>query len=505
MVEVARPWLSEGPVCPVSRDGRVASMKVVDPGPDLTSDQLAERLLSERESQGLAWAARARLGYLVLGGVLAPLTRGSFTDLVFTEIVILFGVVLSFLILREAERGSRLTRAAMAGIVFDILAFFLLPISWYHAMPEGTPAVFVVKARADNIALVLAAVNALCLRPAYPLIVALAAALQRVACLAFALADPATQISWDPVENHLQGGLHPMFFVWDVLSIVIIGVVLAVLAGWARRTVRQAVATEAQNWQLREEQAQLVADAKVTGMSELVAGVAHELNTPLGAARSGFDSVRRAATKLAEGLSEDLGPTARARLRKRVLPALEASNEAAVQGLQRIASLMRSLRDFSRLDPSEAQPVDLHTGLDAAVDLIPPHLLVGVDLVRDYGQLPSIICRPAELNQVFMTVVTNACEAVAGRGRVVVRTRTHDGCALVEVEDDGCGIPPDRLAGLFEVGFGTKDRQRRIGLRLGLPIARRVLHQHGGSISIRSKVGEGTCLSMRLPLERRTG
>lgn len=458
-----------------------------------------DMLLREREARGLGWAARARLAYILLGAVLGPVTSSNQLELLFLFALIAVGTVMSLWVLREAKHQHRLMRAGTIGIAFDVLTCAVLPISWFHAQPGDAPAVFLLKARIDGIVLVLAAVNALSLRPLYPLIVTGAGALVRIGFLVVALQDPRTYITWDPLKTHLEGGLHPVFFVWEVLSVLIVGALLALLTAGARKTVRVAIQAEAQNWQLREQQAQLVADAKITGMGHLVAGVAHELNTPLGTARSSFDSLRRVAERLASALqASEIGEHDRRVLAERVLPAAASASQAGEEGLSRIASLMHSLRDFSRLDAAEAQRVDLHTGLDAAIELVPPYLRNGVELERDYQPLPRVACRPAELNQVFLTILTNALEAVAGKGRVTVRTRSDAGQAIVEVEDTGPGIARERLAELFEVGLTTKDR--RVGLRVGLPIARRVVHQHGGSIRVQSQPGRGTVMAICLPV-----
>jgi two-component system, NtrC family, sensor kinase len=246
--------------------------------------------------------------------------------------------------------------------------------------------------------------------------------------------------------------------------------------------------------ELRDTQAQLVQSEKMAALGDLVAGVAHEINTPLGAVASNTDLIRRALLKAKEA-SADTAQADKARgLLDRAVGMAQVSSDACA----RINEIVRSLRNFARLDEAERKRADLHEGLDSTLTLVAHLLKNRITVRRDYGQLPQVTCYPNQLNQVFLNVFVNAAQAIEGPGEIAVRTFARNGSAIVEISDTGCGIPPENLKRIFDPGFTTKGVG--VGTGLGLAICYRIIENHQGKIEADSVVGKGTTFRIVLPV-----
>ena len=161
--------------------------------------------------------------------------------------------------------------------------------------------------------------------------------------------------------------------------------------------------------------------------------------------------------------------------------------------------ILGSLRIFAHLDKAEVEEYDLHVGIDAALALLSHALRGRVEVERDYGDLPHVICRPDAINQVFMNLLENASTAIEGEGRISVRTRLLEGDQVELVfSDTGKGIKAENLQRVLEPGFTTKPRG--VGTGLGLAIVKSTIDDHGGSIELTSSVGEGTTFRLVLPV-----
>ncbi len=243
--------------------------------------------------------------------------------------------------------------------------------------------------------------------------------------------------------------------------------------------------------ELRQTQAQLVQSEKMAALGNLVAGLAHEINTPLGAITSNTDVVLRGLGKLAPDV-----PARRADVLRLVDDLLRTNAEAC----QRISAIVKNLKNFARLDEAEWKTADLREGMDSTLALV-EHLLRGrIEIVREYGEVPLIACHPGQLNQVFMNLLVNAIQAIEGPGAIRVRLAVDGRDLRVDVEDTGSGIAPEHLARVFDPGFTTKGVG--VGTGLGLAICHRIVAAHAGTITVRSQRGGGSTFSIRLPLER---
>jgi two-component system NtrC family sensor kinase len=258
--------------------------------------------------------------------------------------------------------------------------------------------------------------------------------------------------------------------------------------------------------ELRATQTQLVQSEKMAALGTLVAGVAHEINTPLGAVTSNTDLVARAMAKAKETTDAEQA----ARYLERAGAMIEVSREAC----RRIAEIVRSLRNFSRLDEAERKPADLHEGLDSTLTLAAHLMKNRITVHREYGTLPQVDCHANQLNQVFLNILTNAAHAIEGQGEITIRTRCDDdggqgsegsrvrgarGAVIVEISDTGSGIAPENIAKIFDPGFTTKGVG--VGTGLGLAICYRIVNDHHGKIEVESTLGRGTTFRVLLPVD----
>ena len=243
--------------------------------------------------------------------------------------------------------------------------------------------------------------------------------------------------------------------------------------------------------ELRETQAQLVQSAKMAALGTLVAGIAHDINTPLGAVISNTDLVLRGLARLTAEL-----PAERAGACGALTELLRINAEACA----RMSGIVKNLKTFARLDEAEWKTVDLRDGLESSLRLV-EHLHGGrIEIVRDYGDVPPIACHPGQLNQVFMNLIVNAIQAIDGPGTVTLRLAAADGGVRVDIEDTGSGIVPEHLPRIFDPGFTTKGVG--VGSGLGLSISHRIVTAHGGRIDVSSEPAAGSTFSIRLPLTR---
>lgn len=242
---------------------------------------------------------------------------------------------------------------------------------------------------------------------------------------------------------------------------------------------------------------ELINQAHLATLGTLVAGVAHELNTPLGAIHSNHDVIERALRKLKDILADEVvTPDELEQVRKivRAMDGVLTTNGIAVE---RMVKLVEGLGTFGRPDGAERDRVDLREGLEGTLTVL-AHVLEGIDVVRELDDIPRVECYPNRLNQVFMNLIHNAVQAMDAGGTLTVRSISEDDTVRIEIEDSGKGIPPDVVERIFDPGFTTKGR--RVGMGLGLAITRQIVDHHGGEISVESAVGQGTLFRIWLPV-----
>lgn len=256
--------------------------------------------------------------------------------------------------------------------------------------------------------------------------------------------------------------------------------------------------------ELAEMQAQLVQSERLALLGNLVAGIAHEVNTPVSVISSNADVSRRALAKISEQLNRQLKGDSNGTLPAidKTLELLTKNNDATVAAGQKISALIQRLKNFASLDEAEEQVIDIRKGLEDTLVLLRAKLPEGTKIVQVLNDIPPIYCFPQALNQVFMTLVSNAIDAIDDIGTVFVNTRAHDKWIIVEISDTGRGIPAEQLEKIFDVGFSRKNQT--VQMSVGLANAYNIIQKHNGQITATSKVGHGSQFTIRLPMTRRT-
>ncbi len=250
------------------------------------------------------------------------------------------------------------------------------------------------------------------------------------------------------------------------------------------------------NQELRQTQAQLVQSEKMAALGSLVAGIAHEINTPVGAICSMHDTLTRAVGKLKKEIAPDDGGDSKLQATIKVI---EDASEVIQSGSSRVTTIVRRLRSFARLDEAEMKRVDIHEGLEDTLILVHHELKYHVTVHRNYGDLPHVECYPARLNQVFLNLLVNARQAIEGDGDITITTSHRDDKVYIEIKDNGRGIPEEQVSKIFDPGFTTKGVG--VGTGLGLSICYQIIQDHKGEIIVGSKVGEGTTFTIVLPVD----
>ncbi|HPG24060.1 MAG TPA: ATP-binding protein [Myxococcota bacterium] len=243
--------------------------------------------------------------------------------------------------------------------------------------------------------------------------------------------------------------------------------------------------------ELQETQMQLMQAEKLKSLGQLVAGVAHELNNPIGFVHANLQLLDEFIAKLATIQEQGGDPT---QVRDAISKLLKRSRE----GTERVKQIVQDLRTFSRTDQAELQSAQLTDEIDRTLALMEPRFKNGIEVVRDYRPLPEVRCFPGQLNQVFLNLLMNACDVLEDGGTITIRTRPLADGVRIEFEDSGPGIPPEIASRIFDPFFTTKEVGKGTGL--GLSLSHGIIERHGGRIQLVSEPGHGALFRIELPL-----
>lgn len=249
---------------------------------------------------------------------------------------------------------------------------------------------------------------------------------------------------------------------------------------------------------LKAAQQRLILQEKMASLGELVAGVAHEINNPIGAVKSSADVSVRCVAKIEAEVDEqeNLASLKNSRGFVQSLQLLKDNAQVMQIAGERVATLVTSLKNFSRVDEAEFQQTDIHEGLESSLTLV--RVSEKVSVVKTYGEVADVFCAPGQINQVFYNVLKNAAQAVGDGGEIHIRTFEAQGYVCVLVRDTGPGISKDILDQIFEFRFTQTDTRVKMGS--GLASAYDIVQKHKGEISITSEEGAGTEVMIRLPI-----
>ncbi len=278
------------------------------------------------------------------------------------------------------------------------------------------------------------------------------------------------------------------------------------------------------NEEIKLSQTQLVQSEKMASLGQMVAGLAHEMNTPLGYVQNNLQSLRQIYRDMLDltqrfrqtqetllsgeldKLEQILVENAE-RLSKMNPKRLERAEDLfndALDGLERMRELVKNLRDFSRLEEAEMKLANINDCIDSALKIAHHQIKNSMLVVRDYANLPETLCYPAKLNQVFLNLINNAAYACEKRyqgtqkGVLKIQTAQIGDKIVVKVSDNGTGIAKEHLSKIFDPFFTTKKVGEGTGL--GLSISYKIIEEHKGKISVESKEGEGTTFTIEIPV-----
>ncbi|WP_276314004.1 nitric oxide-sensing protein NosP [Billgrantia antri] len=265
---------------------------------------------------------------------------------------------------------------------------------------------------------------------------------------------------------------------------------------------------------LEEAHNQLLQSEKLASIGQLAAGVAHEINNPIGFVNSNLNTLRQYIEDLLrlvdvyEAVEPSLTPEASGQIAQlKVELELDYLREdvgaliaESIDGTARVRRIVQDLRDFSRTGAADWQFADLHQGLESTLNVAANEIKYKASVVREYGQLPAVECVPAQLNQVFLNLLVNAAQAIEERGTITLRTGCEGDRVWLAFADDGAGIPTELQSRIFDPFFTTKPVGQGTGL--GLSLSYGIVQKHGGQIEVDSRPGEGTTFTLWLPVRR---
>ncbi|RQS40567.1 histidine kinase [Burkholderia sp. Bp8990] len=268
---------------------------------------------------------------------------------------------------------------------------------------------------------------------------------------------------------------------------------------------------------LEETHVQLLQSEKLASIGQLAAGVAHEINNPIGFISANLNTLRTWVRSLLDVIAAheaalpQLEPAARDALtalrgaadldyvRDEIVTLIDESIDGAV----RVRRIVQDLRDFSRPGSGEWSVADIHAGLESTLNVVHNELKYKADIVREYGDLPLVECLPSQLNQVFMNLLVNAAHAMPTRGVITIRTSSDGEQVSIAISDTGTGMTPDIVRRIFDPFFTTKPVGQGTGL--GLSVSHGIVERHRGTIDVTSEPGSGTTFRVRLPIRRAQG
>ncbi len=227
--------------------------------------------------------------------------------------------------------------------------------------------------------------------------------------------------------------------------------------------------------ELKETQLQLINSEKMASLGQLVAGVAHEINTPVASIKSNNSIIAKLISQIEQQDIKEM---------------LTEINNLDKEAIARISNIVVSLKKFVRLDESELQEANINKELDLTLELIRHETKNRIEIIKNYGDIPLIKCYPNMLNQVFTNMLVNACQAIKENGKITITTDYQEHKLIVKIKDNGKGIPKENLNKIFTAGYTTKGVG--VGTGLGLAISQKIIDKHNGKIAVNSDVGQGT-------------
>ncbi len=287
-----------------------------------------------------------------------------------------------------------------------------------------------------------------------------------------------------------------------------------------RRAHQELAAKEAEQRvlieKLKDAHLQLLQSEKLASIGQLAAGIAHEINNPIGFVSSNLGTLRGYVDCLLnlidayQSLDDSLATQPQfsqriARCKQEgdytyIREDIRTLIDESIDGAARVRRIVQDLRDFSHVDHGEWLQADLHAGLDSTLNVVRNELKHKAQVIKEYGDLPLVECVPSQINQVFLNLLVNAAQAITDQGTITIRTVSDGAMVCVTVSDTGMGMTPEVQAKIFDPFFTTKPVGQGTGL--GLAVSFGIVNQHGGRIEVQSSPGVGTTFAVWLPVQR---
>ncbi|MDA8214956.1 MAG: response regulator [Nitrospiraceae bacterium] len=273
--------------------------------------------------------------------------------------------------------------------------------------------------------------------------------------------------------------------------------------------------------ELKAAQSQILQQEKMASIGQLAAGIAHEINNPVGFVMSNLGSLQKYADKLSEFIKAqteaigELGVKSSefGEIQKKVdefkkslkidyiIDDLGNLIRESLDGAERVKKIVQDLKSFSRIDEAEWKMADINAGIESTINIVWNELKYKATVKKEYGNIPLTKCNPGQLNQVFMNILINAAHAIEKQGEITVKTWHGSGFIYISISDTGKGIPSENLNRIFEPFFTTKEVGKGTGL--GLSIAYDIVKKHNGDITVESKAGKGSAFTIKIPVVER--
>jgi two-component system NtrC family sensor kinase len=265
--------------------------------------------------------------------------------------------------------------------------------------------------------------------------------------------------------------------------------------------------------ELKMTQSQMLQKEKMASIGQLAAGVAHEINNPMGFIGSNIRTLKKYTEKLTSFislLSEAVTTAPSSEITARVddekkklkvdyiIDDIDQLIEESLEGAERVAKIVQNLKSFSRVDEAEYKVADINECIESTLNIVWNELKYKATVTKEYGAIPPTKCFPNQLNQVFVNLLVNAAHAIENNGEIAVKTWNGDRFINISVSDTGQGIPEDKVSKIFEPFFTSKPVGQGTGL--GLSISYDIVKKHGGEITVTSEEGKGSCFTIKIPV-----
>ena len=282
------------------------------------------------------------------------------------------------------------------------------------------------------------------------------------------------------------------------------------------QVAQRTVALEEVNRELQETQATILHQDKMACIGQLAAGIAHDINNPVGFVSHNLGTFERYLERLNQFFTLQIGLIKRRGDKELAAACMKGRQDFCIDemlrempvmlaecrdGTTRISQTVQGLRNFSCKEIARRELTDLHRCIDSTLTIIRHELDTNIEIVRNYGDIPQCYCYAGQMNQVFLNLFINATQAINGKGKIQIQSWAEDKKFYIAISDNGCCIPPDKLEHIFEPFFTTKEIG--VGTGLGLSIVYDIVTRHKGIIDVASKLGEGTIFTLCMPLDLR--